>query len=136
LSGFGRFWQVLSGWREKKMENDERILSALLTSGTIAEAAKKCGLSERTIYRRIADVGFRAEWRSARRALVESAVGLIQSGMNRAAQTLLDSLDDEKAAIRVRASNLVLERGDKGLETFDVIERVEQIEVALELRKQ
>ncbi len=118
------------------MENDERILSALLTSGTIAEAAKKCGLSERTIYRRIADVGFRAEWRSARRALVESAVGLIQSGMNRAAQTLLDSLDDEKAAIRVRASNLVLERGDKGLETFDVIERVEQIEVALELRKQ
>jgi AcrR family transcriptional regulator len=132
LSGFGRFWQV-----GEKMENDEKILSALLSSGTVAESAKKSGLSERTIYRRLADKDFRAAWREARQTTVEMAVSQLQAGMSEAAQTLIDSLrlGDKFASERNRAAKIILERGDKGLETFDVIERLEKLERMFEAKE-
>jgi transcriptional antiterminator len=117
------------------MENDEKILLALMSSGTIAEAAKRCDLSERTIYRRLADEEFRTEWRSARRSLVEGAIGLMQTGMSRAVQTLFDSLDDAKyPAIRVRAAKIIIENSQKSLETFDAIERIEKLEKLFEVK--
>jgi HEAT repeat protein len=117
------------------MENDEKILLALMQSGTIAEAAEKSGLSQRTIFRRLSDEEFRTEWRSARRALVESSIGLMQTGMSRAVQTLLDILNDEKyPAIRVRAAKIIIENSQRSLETFDAIERIEKLEKLFEVK--
>jgi AcrR family transcriptional regulator len=119
------------------MENDEKILSALLTSGTIAETAKKSGLSERTIYRRLTDKDFRAVWRDARQSSVEMAISQLQAGMSEAVQTLMDSLrlGDKFASDRIRAAKIILENSQKGLETFDAIERLEKLETFFEAKE-
>jgi hypothetical protein len=119
------------------MENDEKILLALLTSGTIAEAAKKCDLSERTIYRRLADAEFRTEWREARQGMVETATSQLQAGMSEAVQTLIDSLrlGDKYSSDRIRAAKIILENSVKGVDVFDYAARLEQIEDVLKLRE-
>ena len=50
---------------------DEQLIEALLTEPTIASAATKAGLSEATVYRRLSDVEFSANYRAALRQLVE-----------------------------------------------------------------
>lgn len=116
-------------------ENDEKILLALLNSATIAEAAEKSGVSERTVFRRLADKDFQSEWRSARRTAVETAVNQLQSGMSKAVKVLLQDLKDKNPAIRIRAAKLILEHSRLGLETFDFIARVEKLEAIMDSRE-
>jgi response regulator of citrate/malate metabolism len=47
-----------------KTANKEKSLAALLESATITEAAKKCGLSEKTLRRYLDDAEFQKEFRA------------------------------------------------------------------------
>lgn len=115
-----------------KQTNQEKALAALLNSVSIADAATKCGLSERTLYRYLEDEIFKKEYRAARRNLVENSIGQIQTATGEAVETLKKNLYCENPAVEVRAAQIILDTAYKGVELLDVLERLEILENEIE----
>src|SRR5690348_2319722 len=55
-------------------QGDVRIICALLLTGTRRDAARLAGVAEATLYRRLAEPGFRRAYQEAQRLLLEEAV--------------------------------------------------------------
>ena len=114
-----------------KITNREKALTALIESASVIEAAEKCGLSKETLFRYLRDKDFLKEYRDTRRATVENAVSQLQQATSEAVQTLKENLHCENPAIAVRASQIILDFAFKGLETTDILERLEGLENAI-----
>src|SRR5262249_44825943 len=75
VGGRGVAWcslEVLAGVctamaRKRKQETEQALLSALAFGATVEHAARKAGLTERTVYRRLAEPAFRARLDEMRR---------------------------------------------------------------------
>jgi len=111
-----------------KILNKEKIITALLESATITEAAAKCDLNERTLRRYLDDAEFQKEFRSARRLAFEQNIIRLQSLHAGAVDTLERNLNCENASVEVRAAQIVIEASRKDFETLDVLERLEVLE--------
>lgn len=111
-----------------KQNNQEKALTALLNSTSITEAATKSGLSERTLYRFLEDAEFKAEYKAARRRIFEQNIFKLQSLHNQAVESLERNLHCENPSVEVRAAQIVIESNRKDFETFDILERLEQLE--------
>jgi DNA-binding MurR/RpiR family transcriptional regulator len=109
-------------------KNYEKALVALLETSTVAEAAKHAGLSEATIYRLLSDDDFQTEYRKTRRALVEKAVGQIQTATSKAVEALTKNLTCGTPSAEIRAAQIVMEMAHKGIEMTDILERLDAIE--------
>ena len=115
-----------------KQTNKEKALNALLNTNSIADAAKACGLSEKTLYRYLEDEDFQKEYRKARRSLVERSIGQIQTATSEAVETLRRNLHCENPSVEVRAAQIILDAASKGIETLDILERLEILEAGQE----
>jgi AcrR family transcriptional regulator len=111
-----------------KQTNKEKVLIALIETTSIREAAKKCGISEATIYNYLQDKEFLAEYRNARRQTVESAIAQMQSAASEAVERLKELQYCENPAVAARCAQIIFENSVKGMETTDILERLEKIE--------
>jgi nitrogenase subunit NifH len=111
-----------------KTANREKVLSALLESLTISDAAQKCGLNERTIRRFLADAEFQKEFRAARRSIFEQNIVRLQSLHAGAVAALERNLNCENPSVEVRAAQIIIEGNRKDFETLDILQRLEQLE--------
>jgi hypothetical protein len=111
-----------------KTANKEKALTALLESPTITEAAKKCGLSEKTLRRYLDDTEFQKEFRLARRVVFEQNIVRLQSLHAAAVGTLERNLNCENPSVEVRAAQIIIEGTRKDFETLDILERLEILE--------
>ncbi len=111
-----------------KIANREKALSALLESATITDAAKSCGLSEKTLRRYLEDAEFQKEFRAARRVVFEQNIVRLQSLHAGAVDTLERNLTCENPSVEVRAAQIIIEGNRKDFETLDILERLEKIE--------
>jgi hypothetical protein len=111
-----------------KTANKEKSLAALLESATIAEAAKKCGLSEKTLRRYLEDAEFQKEFRAARRVIFEQNIVRLQSLHADAVDTLKRNLNCENPSVEVRSAQIIIEGNRKDFETFDILQRLEILE--------
>ena len=75
-----------------------QLLHLLLNSRTKGEAVRKAGITLRTMHRCVADPDFRAAYRATRRDLVEDGLAVLKKGAVKAAQVLMDELDEETAS--------------------------------------
>ncbi len=108
--------------------NKEKVIDALLSTDTIAAAAKKAGVSDSTIYRYLRDETFKNEYRTARRDVVENTVGQIQGATAKAVKTLTKNLDCGNPSAEIRAAQIILETAYKGVELIDLQMRLEILE--------
>lgn len=110
--------------------SDERILAALMASRTIADAASRAGVSERTIYARLASEDFKAEYDQRRRAALDNACRTMQTALADAVDTLTSIMQNAETAApsRVSAARAVLEYGLKLTELTDLAARVAELE--------
>ncbi len=115
-----------------KTANREKALSALLESSSIADAANKCGLNEKTLRRYLDDAEFQKEFRAARRTLFEQNIIRLQSLHSGAVDTLERNLNCENPSVEVRAAQIIIEGNRKDFETLDILERLETLENAVE----
>ena len=106
-----------------------KAIVALVSTGTMAEAAEVAGCSLRSIERWMQDPGFSRELRAARRRVVEAAIGSAQARMIDAVETLHRNLKASRSpGAQVRAASLILEYGLKGLRELDLEERLAALE--------
>lgn len=105
---------------------DEKIISALLANGTQKEAAKACGISERTLYDRMADGEFEARYRAAKADLVRQAVTTINGQIQAAILTVAEIMSDENnnAAVRLQAAQTILNNAGKFNDRLAVCENM------------
>jgi AcrR family transcriptional regulator len=115
-----------------KETNKEKVLVALIETSSIRDAAMKTGISEPTIYRYLQDKEFLAEYRNARRQTVETAIAKMQSAASEAVDRLKELQYTENPAVAARCAQIIFENSVKGLETTDILERLENLENALE----
>lgn len=112
----------VKGHGQKLDSRQEAVIAALLTEPTYSAAAKTAGVSETTLYRWLHMPAFRAAYRSARRELIEAAVGRIQAATGQAVETLVAvARQGRREGDRVRAAVALLEHACRGLHEADVL---------------
>lgn len=110
--------------------NDEHILMALLACGSIAEAEKQAGVSRSTIYKRLSDEKFKAEYNRRRSIVLNEACNTLQTTLTKAVNTIKEIMEDTKTApqVRLNASALILQNCLKYTEQADILARIEELE--------
>ena len=111
-----------------KQTNKAKALIALLNTKSIRDAAKASRLSEETLYRYLREPDFIRDYREARRQSVENAISILQQSTTDAAETLTRNLHCENPAVEIRTAQIILETAIKGIETLDILERLEKLE--------
>lgn len=92
------------------LEADEALFYALLRGSHAENAAKVAGVSERTVYRRLADPGFRLRLESARESLRDSILSRLSDAASDAIsilRELMEESEDEKT--RLQAAKALLD---------------------------
>ena len=56
-------------------KNETQLLMALACGATVEQASRQCGLTDRTIYRRLKNPAFKAQIAQMRREMVKRAAG-------------------------------------------------------------
>jgi hypothetical protein len=113
--------------RTKMQRKAEQAIAALLTEPNHEAAAKSAGVSPATLQRWLRNPKFKAMFRAARRAVLEGAIGLLQNAAVASVEALTRNLTCGKPASEIRAAEVILTHAAKGLEMFDLAERVEEL---------
>lgn len=109
-----------------------RILSALLTTATIRDAAGQAGTTERTIYKYLHDPEFLRELDAVNFACLQAAAGAVQRGMEDAINVLRAAMKDPDASpqARINAARTILDYGLRTYESLQILPRIEKLEQA------
>jgi hypothetical protein len=114
---------------DKKLSSkQEKALIALLSTNTTAAAAEQAGVSSKTIERWLRDEDFVREYRAVRSQVMETAVARIQHAASEAVEALRRNLTPPApASTQVRAAVSILEIAAKGVELYDLVQKVDQL---------
>ncbi len=123
------------GHGEKITRKYEQAIAALLSEPSIKAAADAVKIGEGTLYRWLQLPDFQTAYRAARRSVIERAVSELQAAAGEAVETLKRNLHCENPAVEIRAAQIILEQGIKGVELIDLQERVERLEAMLETQE-
>jgi hypothetical protein len=108
---------------------DQAIL-ALLSEPTIAQAATRCGVDEKTLRRWLTDdAAFQAAYEAARHATFKAAISRIPALTVRAVETLDDLLGTSKPpAVRLGAARTVAEIGLHQHDAETILRKLDDLE--------
>ncbi len=103
---------------EKKNQtavSDEEIIAALLSSGSIQEAAQAVGIAPRTIYDRMGTREFRAVYSAAKSDIIRQAVFSMCGNIAAAVNVIIGIMNNEEnpAGTRLSAAKLLLDNAGK-----------------------
>jgi hypothetical protein len=108
---------------------DDRLLQVLACGATVAASAAQAGVSEATVYRRLAEPKFRQRLQRLRADMVQRTAGTLTAAANEAVRTLLElQKPSAPPAVRLGAARSVLEIGMKVREVADLEERLAALE--------
>ncbi|HEX4608268.1 MAG TPA: hypothetical protein VH092_08690 [Urbifossiella sp.] len=113
-------------------KGDEPLLLALACGATVEAAARQCGLSDRTVYRRLADREFQVRLRAVRADMTRRAAGMLTAATGEAVQALLTLLKEPSpATVRLGAARAVIELGIKVREVAELEVELRELEERL-----
>lgn len=114
------------------MKNDEKILAALVTAGSVRTAASVAGVSESTIRNRLKDADFRAAYEAIKSELLQGATASMLSKLETATETIADVMNDAEnpANVRVSAADSLLRHCLRYLATADIERRLSALEAS------
>lgn len=98
-----------------KTISNEEIIAALLQHGTMKDAAAAAGTTARTIYDRMNDKEFRAEYMAAKNDIIRKAVFTINEKLSAAVDTITEIMSDSgtNPAVRLQAAQTILNNASK-----------------------
>jgi uncharacterized protein YcbX len=121
---------MTAGHGEKRTRKQQQAIAALLTAPTMAEAAARCGISEKTLWRWSQHSEFAEAYRKAQQRLLESAINALRQAALTFAETLRIVAADASAppASRATAARSGLEVLLKAVTIEDLERRVNELE--------
>ena len=112
-----------------KKSADQVLLLALACGATPEAAARQAGVSARTVFRRLADPGFKAQLQKLQADMVHRSMGTLVAMYGEAARGLLELIKSTAPpAVRLGAIRTVLEFGMRLREQTDLEERLTALE--------
>ena len=103
--------------------NEDSLLLALACGATVEAAARQCGITERTVYRRLQDPECAAKLRQLRSDMAVRAAGALTAASTESVRTLLHlQKESHPPAVRLGAARAVLEIGMKLREVVDLVD--------------
>ncbi len=113
-----------------KAQNDDKMILALLSCKSVKQAAKKCGCTERTLYRRLQEPEFKARYDADRRAMFERASTGLQLYVADAIEAMGEIVADKKASqqTRLNAADAIIRNTLKLTERCDILDRLDALE--------
>ena len=107
-----------------------KLLIALLTSGSTAQAIATAGIAENTAYKYMHEPDFSAALREARRDVLNRTTSSLTASTEKDLAVLNEVMDDDEApaSSRVAAAKLVLDVAFNAVQADDLQERIEAIE--------
>ena len=90
--------------------SDEEIIAALISTGTIREAARTAGISERALYERMKSGDFQALYKAAKADTIRAAVNALNGRIQAAIDTIAEIMEaqDINPATRLQAAQTIL----------------------------
>ena len=122
------------GRAAKLTRKAEQAIAALLEHPTIAEAARGCGVSERSLWRWLQRDDFQKRYRTAQRAVVDSAISELQAATKEAVTTLRRNLNCGNFFAENAAAQAILSHSFKAIEVRELQEQIDEIKTLLETR--
>ena len=115
-----------------KRNRDEAILAALVTCGSIRQAAKRAYCSESTVRNKLKDAEFLERYKATKQCFLAEACDAISARLTLAIDTLSDIVEDEKTptTIKVSAADALLRHGLRYIEANNILVRLEKLERA------
>ena len=123
------------GHGERLSRKQELAIAALLGQPTIEEAAQTVGVNEKTLRTWLKLPTFHAEFRAARRRIVEGAITRLQQLTLGAVLALHRNLTSGNPAVEIRAAHIILDQSTKAIELDDVLQRIDELEARLAARE-
>ena len=115
--------------RTKRQTADHKLLLALACGATVENAARQCGVSESTVYRRLDTADFRRQLQALRADMVQRAAAILTAAAVEAVKTLVVLQGaTTPPAVRLGAARAVLELGTKLREAADLERRLAVLE--------
>lgn len=111
-------------------KRDAKLIAALASGSTVIAAAKACGISDRTVRRRMEDSRFEAAVDTARAAMLGRLLGKLTATGTKAGSVLKALLRSESEVIRLRAADAVLKHLMSVHYDLDLSKRLEILEEA------
>jgi phage terminase small subunit len=106
----------------------QRAIVALLSSPSMTEAAAQAGVTTKTLERWLRDEDFVREYRVVRSQVMETAVARIQHAATEAVEALRRNLvPPASPSVQIRAAVSILEFSVKGVEFYDLVQRVDEL---------
>jgi len=107
-----------------------RAVEALLVSSSVEDAARRSGLSARTVHRYLSSGEFADAFRERLRTRVDLASARLQSATGDAVECLVEVMNDQSAShgVRTRAAVSVIELSWRWLETNEFEDRLSALE--------
>ena len=117
------------------MQNDEKILAALLSAGTVRNAAVAAGVSASTIRNRLKDAEFRAMYEERKSELLQTATASMLAKLEDATSAISDLMCDAEcpANVRLAAADSLLRHCLRYLSVADIERRLAALEAAQEV---
>jgi hypothetical protein len=112
---------------DRLTRKQEAAIAALLTEPTIACAAARAGVSVRALKGWMTLPAFDAEYRAARRAVLERTINGLVRATGRALATLERAMGCGLPGVEVRAAVAVLDQSREGLVMLDLAAEVEAL---------
>jgi hypothetical protein len=115
------------GHGEKLGRKKELLIASLLTEATLEAAARKTGVSVRSVKTWMREPSFRRAYREARQAVLERTTALLLAMTSKAVVKLYEAMDEEDAAIRLRAATTVLSYVNETIAKVDLAEDLAEL---------
>lgn len=105
--------------------SNEEIVAALLTSGSIAQAAEAAGISQRTLYDRMNEKTFKQAYTAAKSDIVRQAVVNLNGHLAEAFNVIAEIMRDDKqpASTRLQAAKAVIECAERFADRLETADR-------------
>lgn len=111
-------------------QNNEKIIAALLSAGTVRGAAKIANVTEKTVRNRLEDPEFRERYEKAKSEILTEAMDALSARLSDAVSTIADVMEDSDnpASVRVSAADSVLRHGLRYIEAGNILKRLDALE--------
>jgi len=107
---------------------DEQLLQALAHGQSVEQAAQTAGVSERTVYRRLATPSFQKRLQAIRDELVTAALGELAGSASGAVAALKHLLHSNDERVRLAAAKALLDQLLKLRDTVTLEQRLTALE--------